>query len=135
MALNSAIVGRALAVLSLTVSGCAYTAIPKMRGTVTDAMSDRPVGGALVRVSGRDRETVAVTTDEAGRFSVPGVIHFGLAPVPRLLPCIRLRLEAAGYRVQDVARVVAYDSDVGPPFELVPVSQASDARVEPVEEC
>ncbi|SCC95793.1 hypothetical protein THIX_90568 [Thiomonas sp. X19] len=57
------------------LTGCAYTAMPNLRGAVIDSVTKAPIAGAVVDVYGRDGVAEHVITDSRGFFALKGEIH------------------------------------------------------------
>ncbi len=88
-------------VIVVCLIGCAYTAIPNLRGQVINAETKNPIAGAIVDVSGRDGVKEHVVTDSQGFFQLKGKVRqwgWPLMPVPTL----DVRISATCYQSYEV---------------------------------
>lgn len=110
--------------LAATLGGCAYTAMPNMRGSVIDVNTKRPISGATVDVIGRDGVEEHVITDTNGRFALRGAVH-NWGPPLRTVPKLDFRVSAPcylGVEMKDhFPSYNIYDPPTILPIELSPI--------------
>lgn len=109
----------------LIFTGCAYTAMPNMRGSVLDSVTKEPIANAKVDVYGRDETEEHILTDSHGIFALKGQVNYDFIPIIRAVPTLHLRISAIGYEPFDeVSPFGSFDS-IHPvtiiPIELTPI--------------
>src|SRR5437763_146989 len=78
------------------LAGCAYTAMPNLRGSVIDSVTKQPIAGAEITVYGRDATEEHVITAALGDYALKGAVHYGPWPF-RLVPELRFQITATCY--------------------------------------